>query len=211
MNSLIARCAILSAAALAAWAPTASAELIVDAAGDLINGFNAATNPDLDVITAESIYDSSTNTFTFTSTLAGAVGTTPNMSFVWGVNRGGGTAGFAGNGLPNVLFDRVVRLVPGGQSQIAGGGLATINLDASAVTFSGNTITATFSADLLPGNGFTPSQYTVNLWPRVNSPAGFPGISDFAPNDRNAAVTVVPSPAAAAAFGLAGLLARRRR
>jgi MYXO-CTERM domain-containing protein len=190
---------------------SASAALITDAAGDTINGFNAATNPDLDVLSAEVIFNNVTNTFTFTSTLAGNVGTTATASFVWGVNRGAGTAGFAANGLNNVLFDRVVRLVPGGTSQIAGGGLPAINLDPGAVTISGSIITAVVPASLLPSTGFTPENYTVNLWPRVASPAGFAGISDFAPNNSNASVTVVPAPGGALALAAAGLLAMRRR
>ncbi|HYF13802.1 MAG TPA: PEP-CTERM sorting domain-containing protein [Phycisphaerales bacterium] len=188
-----------------------SAALITDPAGDLINGFNAATSPDLDVLQAEVAFDMNTSTFTFTSTSAGAIGTTAAASFVWGVNRGAGTAGFAANGLPNILFDRIVRLVPGGQSQIIGGGLPAINIDPSAVTISGSTITATIAAGLLPGNGFTPENYTVNLWPRTDAPSGFAGIADFAPDTANAPVTVVPAPAAVLLLGLGGLGAARRR
>lgn len=199
------------AGALLTASGAAQAALIVDAPGDLLNGFNAATSPDLDVITAEVTYNNADNTFTFTSTLAGNVGTTATASYVWGVNRGAGTAGFAGNGLPNVLWDRLVRLVPGGTSQILGGGLPTINIDPAAITISGSTISAVFAASLLPGNGFAPENYTVNLWPRVNAPSGFAGISDFAPNNTNAPVTVIPAPAATAAIGMTGLLAFNRR
>ncbi|GDY00190.1 hypothetical protein LBMAG48_25930 [Phycisphaerae bacterium] len=201
------------AAALAMLAGTSAfGALITDAQGDLINGFTSAANADLDVLTAEAIYNNVNNTFTFTATVAGNVGTTATASYVWGVNRGAGTAGFAANGLTNVLFDRVVRLVPGGTSQIAGGGLPAINLDPGAVSFSGTTITAVVSANLLPSTGFTFSNYTVNLWPRTTAPAGFAGISDFAPDSSNAAVTVVPAPASLGVFaGVAGLVLRRRR
>ena len=138
-------------------------------------------------------------------------GTTATASYVWGVNRGAGTAGFGANGLPNVLFDRVVRLVPGGTSQIAGGGLPAINLDPGAVTFSGNSMTAVFPATLLPSTGFQPGAYTLNLWPRVTAPSGFAGISDFAPDANNFAVTVVPAPAGVLVIGGAALGLRRRR
>ncbi len=202
---------LLAAFILAAPASFALAEPIVDAANDLINGFNAATAPDLDVRTAEATYDFLTNTFTFTATMGGTLGTTATASYVWGVNRGAGTAGFAANGYTNVLFDRVVRLVPGGTSQIAGGGLPAIDIAPSAVTFSGATITAIIPANLLPSTGASFDAYTVNLWPRVNAPAGFAGISDFAPDSANAKVSVVPAPTAAAALGIAGLLGSRRR
>jgi hypothetical protein len=203
-------CLIFAAAAVLS-SQAVDAALITDPSGDLINGFNAATSPDLDVLQAEVTYNVNTNVFTFTSTSAGAIGTTAPSSFVWGVNRGAGAAGFAANGLPNILFDRIVRLVPGGQSQILGGDLPAINIDPSAVTVSGSTITATIAASLLPGNGFTPENYTVNLWPRTDSPSGFAGIADFAPDTVNAPVTVVPAPAVAFVFGFGGLAAFRRR
>ena len=210
MNSTTARVAGV-AGLLFALTATANAALITDAAGDLINGFNAATNPDLDVLTAEVFFNNITNEFTFTSTLAGAPGTTAGSSYVWGVNRGAGTAGFAANGITNVFFDRVVRLVPGGTSQIAGGGLPAINLASGAVTISGNSITAVVAASLLPSTGFTPDNYTVNLWPRLNAPGGFAGISDFAPDNSNAAVTVIPAPAGVLTLAMAGVFATRRR
>lgn len=199
---------VLTAALLSVAGSMASAAVINDATGDLINGFTAG---DLDVVTAEATYDNVNNTFTFTSTLAGAVGTTSGASYVWGVNRGAGTAGFAANGYTNVLFDRVVRLLPDGTGAIAGGGLPVINLPAGSVTISGNTITGVVAASLLPNNGFTFENYTVNLWPRVATPGGFAGISDFAPDTNNAAVTVVPAPAALGVLAAAGLLAPRRR
>lgn len=207
----------VSAAALASTlaflaGTNASAAIINDAQGDLINGFTSAANADLDVLLAEAIYNNVDNTFTFNATLAGNVGTTATASYVWGVNRGAGTAGFAANGLPNVLFDRVVRLVPGGTSQIAGGGLPAINLDPGSVVINGATISAVIPGSLLPSTGFALSNYTVNLWPRTTAPAGFAGISDFAPDTNNASVTVIPAPATIAALGgfaLAGL--RRRR
>ncbi|MBY0313531.1 MAG: hypothetical protein K2W85_15810 [Phycisphaerales bacterium] len=198
-------------ALMALGAPLAMGAPVTDPAGDLLNGFSAAANPDLDVLFAEAVYDITSNTFTFSSTSAGAVGTTASSSFVWGVNRGAGTAGFAANGLTNVLFDRVVRIVPGGTSQIAGGGLPAIDLPSSAITISGASITAVVPGSLLPSTGFALSSYTVNLWPRTAAPNGFAGISDFAPDTSNASVTVIPAPGAAAVFAGVAMLGMRRR
>lgn len=197
--------------ALSAGAAGASAAPFIDGAGDLLNGFNAGTSPDLDILESEAFYDSVANTFTFTSRSAGAIGTTAGSSFVWGVNRGAGTAGFAANGINNVFFDRVVVLTPGGVSRIAGGGLAAINLDPAAVTISGSTISVVLSAALLPSTGFEFSNFTVNLWTRTAAPSGFAGISDFAPDNSNIGVTVIPAPASLLAVAGGALLARRRR
>ncbi len=203
---------LCAASAVLALGVAATAAPTVDPAGDLLNGFSAVTSPDLDVLEMEAFFDNVTNNFTFTSKSAGAIGTTAGSSFVWGVNRGAGTAGFAANGLTNVLFDRVVQLVPGGVSRIAGGGLPAINLDPGAVTINGSTITAVVPASLLPSTGFAFGGYTVSLWPRTSTPAGFAGISDFAPDSTNVAVTVIPAPAALASMAIAGLaMARRRR
>ena len=118
---------------------------------------------------------------------------------MWGINRGGGTAGFAANGLPNVLFDRIVQLVPVGISRIAGGELAAIDLPTNLMTFNGATITAIVPASLLPSNGFTSRNYTVNV------------IADFAPNTNNVAVTVVPAPGVLGMIGGIAVFGLRRR
>jgi hypothetical protein len=199
------------ALALAGLAPAALAAPFIDAAGDLINGFTSAANADLDIVEVEAFFDTTTSKFIFTSKSAGAIGTTASSSFVWGINRGAGTAGFAANGITNVFFDRVVRIVPGGTSQIAGGGLPAINLDPGAVTIVGSTIRAEVPASLLPSTGFAFSNYTVNLWPRTSAPGGFAGISDFAPDNANLSLTVIPAPASLGLLAVAGLVARRRR
>jgi hypothetical protein len=201
----------LGAIVTASLSLTASATVVVDAANDLINGFSAATNPDLDVLSTEVLYNNVTNQFTLNSTVAGNIGTTATASYVWGINRGAGTAGFGANGFTNILFDRVVRLVPGGTSQIAGGGLPAINLPVGAVVFSGATMTATFDASLLPNNGFTFANYTYNLWPRVAAPTGFAGIPDFSPDNTNAPVSVIPAPSALGIIAAGGLVVGRRR
>jgi PEP-CTERM motif len=187
---------------------------ITDTAGDLLATFaGAATSTDLDVLSATVFYDVGADKFLLTSTQAGAVGSTANGIYVWGVNRGAGTAGFAANGISGVRFDRVVILRPDGSGTVAGVG----NLPAGSVTVSGNTISAIVSGSMLVSTGFNKIDYTFNLWPRDATFAGFVAISDFAPDNANFTATpgLVPEPGTWVMFGAGlaalGFMARRRR
>ena len=175
-----------------------------DPAHDFLPTFGGSTaSADLDVISASVTYNASTDTFVLSSTLDGPVGSTATGLYVWGVNRGAGTAGFAANGLPGVLFDRVILLKADGTGSIGGVG----SLPTGSVTVSGNTITGVVSGASLPTTGFAKSDYTWNLWPRDTAFSGFAAISDFAPNNSNLPTTAVPEPSAQALLlvGLAGL------
>lgn len=199
----------LAAAAVAA-SPALSHALdgITDPAGDFLATFaGSAASADIDVVAATVTYNPSTDIFTLSSTMAGPIGLTPGGFYVWGVNRGAGTAGFAANGLAGVLFDTVVLLRPNGTGTAAG-----TALPAGSVTVDGNTIVGTFSGALLPSTGFAKANYTFNLWPRDGAFSGFAAISDFAPDNANFTATVVPEPASALLMGLGvGLLVWRRR
>jgi len=195
------------AMALAA-APLASHALdgITDAEGDLLATFAGSIgSTDLDVLAATVLYDPSSNLFQLSATMDGAVGSTSTGLYVWGVNRGAGTAGFAASGIDGVRFDRVVILRPDGTGTIGGVGA----LPAGSVTVSGNTITGVVSGTLLTSTGFAPKDYTFNLWPRDGAFTGFAAIADFAPDNANFTATpgsVVPEPASVSML-LAGLLA----
>ena len=191
---------------------------ITDSRNDFLPTFgglaNGSSMPDLDVLSATVLYDASTDLFKLTATMDGPIGTTADSLYVWGVNRGAGTAGFASDGVDGVRFDRVVLLDPDGTSAVAGAG----NLPAGAVTISGNTISAVISGSLLPSTGFKKIDYTWNLWPRNVTFAGFSAIADFAPDNANFTTTPgsvpVPEPETyllmLAGLVLTGWIVRRR-
>lgn len=191
---------------------------ITDAANDFLPTFAGSVNSkDLDVISANVLYDINTNLFSITAMMAGNIGLTPTGFYVWGVNRGAGTAAFAANGIPGVRFDSVVVLRPTGASTAGGVALAP-----SAITIVGKTITAVVSGTVLPSNGFTNKlDFTWNLWPRDGAVgSGFTQISDFAPDNANFSSTAgtvlvpVPEPQALAlllgGLGMVVWTARRR-
>lgn len=202
----------LGAAALALAAPWAVAASFVDATGDYVAGFTGSRLGDLDVVSSIVTYDPGADKFFFSGTFAAAVGTTPGGFYVWGVNRGAGTAGFAANGVGGVLFDAVVVFNQDRSARITGTTPATV-LPAGSLTISGATISGVIDGSSLPSTGFAKSAYTWNLWPRDGTLAGFAAISDFAPDNSNVAVTVVPEPATwgLLAFGLGALAWRTRR
>ncbi len=193
--------------------PLASQALdgITDPKGDFLATFGGSSaSTDLDVLSASVFYNPSTDLFTLTATMEGNVGSTATGFYVWGVNRGAGTAGFSSLGINGVRFDRVIILRPDGTGTVAGAGA----LPSGSVTISGKTITGVVSGALLPGTGFVNKlDYTFNLWPRDGAFAGNAAISDFAPNNANFTATAVPEPGTAAlgALGVTALLAWRRR
>ena len=208
---------LICAGALAAL-PLASHALsgITDTAGDFLSTFaGSSSSTDLDVIAATVLYDASSDLFKLSATMSGAVGSTASGFYVWGVNRGAGTAGFAANGIDGVRFDRVVILRPDGTGTVAGVG----DLPVGSISISGNTITGIVSGSMLVSTGFNKIDYTWNLWPRDGafSSLGFAAISDFAPDNANFTSTagVVPEPGTVAmmlaGIGVLGFTAVRRR
>jgi hypothetical protein len=212
----------LSAATLAVFfmlVPGAHADLITGPGGFLPT-YTGPQTPDLEVSTAQVFYDPSTTVFTFTATLDAAPVT--GDIYVWGINTGSNVAPF-GAFAPNILFDSVLILEPGStsfvDSNIITASPLVTDLTAGQVTISGDTITATFAASLLPSDGFTPQNYGVDVWPRdglAGGAAGLPQIAQFSPSNAigDAAVTVTPEPASGFLLASAivlGALTRRSR
>ena len=198
----------LAAASLCAGGALAAP--IVDPANDFIASFTGPKNAELDVLRADFSYDGTS--FHFSSTEAGPISTTSGALFVWGVDRGAGTARF-GAIAPGVLFDSVIVVNPTAGTatvnRLVGGG-STV-LTAGAFQVLGSTLLLDVPAVLLPSQGFAPTAYTANLWPRSGA-GGNEVISDFAPNNSNITVAVVPEPATLAlvASALAAMAVRRR-
>jgi hypothetical protein len=213
---MISKTTRLICAGVLAAVPLASHALdgITDTAGDFLSTFSGSSaSTDLDVIAATVLYDAGTDLFKLSATMSGAVGSTASGFYVWGVNRGAGTAGFAANGIDGVRFDRVVILRPDGTGTVAGVG----NLPDGSISISGNTITGIVSGSMLVSTGFNKIDYTWNLWPRDGAFSGFAAISDFAPDNANFTSTagVVPEPGTIAmmlaGIGVLGFTAARRR
>lgn len=197
--------------------PTSFAQAaITDPTNDFLGTYTGPHNPDLDVVSVNGLYDATT--VTLTGVMAGPIGTTPTGLYVWGVDRGAGTARFVG-GTPStgagVLFDTVIvlnqnltgsvtRLIEGTNSALAPG----------AVSIFGNTITVVVPLAFLPTQGFAVPDYGYNLWPR--SGAGTAAvISDFAPDASTFKAAAAPEPGTWAmlivGFGALGLAMRRQR
>lgn len=185
--------AILTLALLFGGVGAAQAAGVSDPAGDFIPTYTGPKAGDLDVLSIQGVYDGVN--IRLDGVVNGAPGATPGGAYVWGIQRGAGTARF-GPVAPGVLFDSVVTVTPGGVSSVrdlVSG--ASVVLPASAVVVSGNKVSVTFSAALLPSLGLTTPRYLINLWPRTAA-----GISDFAPDNSDAALTLAfPTPASAAA------------
>lgn len=202
---------LLGALALAAsiGAGQAQATTILDPVGDYVPGFVGPQLGDLDVLSFSVGIDGSD--FLLNATMNGAIGTTAGGIFVFGVDRGGGGAGFAANGLPGVLFNSVVVLNPDGTGLVNLIPGAT-GLAPGAVTISGATISGRIPIALLPSTGFAPERYGFNLWPRL-AEGTFTSIADFAPD--NATISPIPEPASWAllitGFGILGAALRARR
>ena len=157
--------------------------LVADAAGDFVPGYAGPRAGDLDVRSFETVYDGTS--FVLTATMNAPLGATPGALYVFGFNRGTGTARF-GALATGVLFDIAVVARPDGT-----GAVGTAALPAGSVVVSGSTLRVTVPGSLLPPQGFSPAQYTVNLWPRVGTGSN-DQISDFAPDNSNAPVRTTP-------------------
>jgi PEP-CTERM motif len=189
-------------------APAAMATVISDAAGDFIAEYVGPQRPDLDVIEIEVTLDGTD--FVLRGKMAGAINPASGAIYVWGVNRGAGTARFGAN-YSGVLFDSVIAVQAAGTGAVnlLNGSPATA-LPGGAISILGDTLTIRLAASLLPTSGFGLSTYGFNLWPRAAGTGGITQLSDFAPNNATIS-TPEPGSLALAGFGFLSMAILRRR
>lgn len=192
-------------------------------AAAFLPSYTGPSNQALDLNSIGVSYNGSV--FDLTSTSNAAISTAPAGSlFVWGVNRGAGTARFDGANAPggaigsNVLFDAVLLINPTGATKINLFNGTVETVPTADITIAGNTIAALIPSSLLPGTGLSPHQYGFDLWPRVGAGnnqqiAQFFGTTN-ATNPTDVQPVAVPEPTSwvmlATALGLL-IVTRRKR
>lgn len=211
---------VTSALAVLAFASPASAT-VVDPAGDYVSTYTGPQNGDVDILSGDVAFDGTS--YFLTSTMNGSIGSTTGSIFVWGVNRGSGTARLT-FGTPSVgagiLFDSVIVMFPDGTLRVVTfplAGAPTINVIGGGTGVAGDTLSATVPLALLGSMGFAPEDYSFSFWSRARINPALDGtnaeIADFLPGSIEA--RSVPEPATwlsmLLGFGVVGSAIRRRR
>lgn len=224
LRSLFRRTVLSAALAAAVTTPAAATEeIIFDADGDFLPTFVGEQSPELDIQVAGVFIDRG-DLFHVFSLQDGFLGAS-EATFVWGVDRGSGTARL-NDGTPGfgagVTFDAIIVLTGSAITQEASGFVTTFGpggpttTDISADVFvHDQSVGAFVPLHLLPSTGFAALDYRVNLWTRDGP--GNDHIADFAVDGGTFGVNpgIVPEPGAwalmIAGFALAGGAIRRRR
>lgn len=203
-------------------AAPAAALTVTDPVGDFLPSFSGTQAGRLDITGAAAIRG--TTGVNFTVRTAGAIGSTPGLLYVWGINRGAGTPRLT-FGSPSIgagiQFDSVFVMFGNGDARLVtfpAAGAPTITNFAGALTVSGNRISGFAPFALLPSRGFAAEDYVYSLWSRQRVNPTVDGlnseIADLLPGTGGFAAAV-PEPASwamlIAGFGLAGAVQRRRR
>lgn len=161
----------------------AMAVTATDAIGDFLPSYTGPQLADLDVRSFSVTYNSASQIFTLSASMAGNIVPGSAGFYVIGANTGTGTlAPFAGIGQPNVIFNQAITVRKDGTGSIGA------NVLDPFITISGDTFSVNVALSLLPSTGFTPEQYGFNLWPRTGN--GNALISDFAPENATLAAGV---------------------
>lgn len=211
---------IIGSAALLISASAHSAA-ISDPTSDFLLTYTGPANADVDIVSADVAFSGSA--FSFSETMNGAIGTTPNALYVWAVNRGAGIARPA-LAPPSIgstlLWDAVVVMFGDGTLRVVtfpAAGAPTITNIVGGTNVASNSLSGTVAVSLLPSTGFAPTAYTFELWSRVRVSPLADGltseIADLAPT-AGPIVAAVPEPATwltmLLGFGLIGSVMRRK-
>ena len=194
---------------------------ISDPTSDFLLTYTGPTNGDVDIVSADVAFNGSA--FSFSETMNGAIGTTPNALYVWAVNRGAGIArpALAPPAIGStLLWDAVVVMFADGTLRVVtfpAAGAPTITNIAGGTTVAGNSLFGTVAASLLPSTGFAATAYTFELWSRARVNPLADGltseVADLAPG-AGPIVAAVPEPATwltmLLGFGLIGSVMRRK-
>jgi hypothetical protein len=186
--------------------PAVRATTFSDPRGDFLPTYTGEALPGLDVLAHQVTVAG--DRVVFYGKMAGPIAPTQDVGglFLIGLDRGLGTPRFTrGTPVigPNVKWDGVVRVNADGTgnfaNQIIGTpplGVVTI-LDPADIRINGNHFTASLPLSLFtPGATRPPEQWTYNLWPRNAVVIGQnQHVTDLAPDDGNAPVQVLSTPA----------------
>jgi hypothetical protein len=207
-------------AVLAAFSIAGSARAASDPAGDFLATFTGAHNANLDITSAEARFDGIN--FNLKLTLDGPVGLPAGQLYVWGINRGAGTARLNEVSDPDldpaVKWDSLAVLTADGTLRVVvlpPAGPPAITAFAGGAVANGNTVTTVVPFSLLTSRGFAPTSYTFQLWSRLRANPAVDGpnteIADFGPR----IFASIPEPASWAmmisGFVFTGIFARRQR
>ena len=212
---------LIAAAALATATPALAQ--VSDPSGDWLPKYGGAHNGDLDILSASASFDGTG--FDLGAVLNGTVGSSAGALYVWGINRGAGTARLGVLGAPppigpDKLFDALAVLFPNGTGRIVA--FPTMGppviTPLAGISAAGNGISVFVPLALLPSTGFAAEDYTFTLWSRLRANPAMDGnnteVADFGP-DRGSFKASVPEPASWAmlilGFGATGAAMRRRR
>ena len=193
---------LLAAGLLLAGSPgPARADEIPDPAGDILPTYTGVPLPGMDVVAHEVTFAG--DRLIVYGRMAGPVAPTQTIGglYLFGIDRGLGTARFLGPAAPpvigpNVLWDLIVRINPDGTGLVNNIVAGVITpLDPADIHIDGDEFTASVPlALLLPMATRPPLEWTYNLWPR-NGIGRNVQVSDLAPDDGNAPVQAVAEPA----------------
>lgn len=173
--------------------------------------YTGTQGEDLNIQSADANFDG-TN-YEFTSTVDAPIGSTPDVFYVWGVDRGLlSNEALFGSFAPGILFDSVVVLDDMGGTpagfivDFAKGGVMT-PLPSADVTISGDTISAFVPGADLPSSE-SGTGYLVNLWTRQGFDSTMNNeIAEFDPANSDVPISTVPATATPepAGVGVVGL------